>query len=407
MKTYFYLQRPKEKSSSIMISCSYDGKRLQTTTTLTIETKYWSQALKKCKPNFFNALEYNQILSDLDNTIHNRYYESVKQEDKLQNDDIKKIIQKKFYPVPIPKQADYPLLYHYNEFINERNQSMRFGEGIIKVYKSTNKRLEEYEKNKGVVLTLADMNQTFFNSFVDFLLLECNVTKNTVGKHIKTLKTFLHDALDKGLTKDNEFVKSFKVWKENADSVALTEAELERLEKLDLSQHLKHDKVRTLFLLQIYTGLRVSDLMRLKPGNFDFRTMEITINTQKTEDLLQIPIPKRLKAVLDKYPDLELPKMSDQKYNDYIKELCKMAEIDTLIPTKSRNGKEKLEIMIPKYELISSHTARRTYITISLKLGVPADMIMKITGHKDRVSFQKYVRFDLEESKKALRDVWG
>ena len=84
-----------------------------------------------------------------------------------------------------------------------------------------------------------------------------------------------------------------------------------------------------------------------------------------------------------------------------------MAEIDTLIPTKSRNGKEKLEIMIPKYELISSHTARRTYITISLKLGVPPEMIMKITGHKDRVSFQKYVRFDLEESKKALRDVWG
>ena len=407
MKTKFYLARPKEKTSVIMINCAYDGKRLQVSTTLSIDPKCWSSAQRKCKPNFPQAKEYNQILSDLDNTIHNKYYESVKQEAKLDNDDIKKIIQEKFHPVPEAKPEDYTLLFHYSEFIEERNQSLRFGEGIIRVYKSTKLRLEEYEKKKRVVLTLADMNQNFFNSFVDFLMLECNLTKNTVGKHIKTLKTFLHNALDKGLTKDHSFVKTFKVWKENPDSVALTEAELDRLEKLDLTQHHKHDKVRTLFLLQIYTGLRVSDLMRLKPGNFDFKTMEITINTMKTEELLQIPIPKRSKTVLDRYPDLELPKMSGQKYNEYIKELCKMAEIDTLIPTKSRNGKEKLEIMIPKYELISSHTARRTFITISLKLGVPPEMIMKITGHKDRVSFQKYVRFDLEESKKALRDVWG
>ena len=88
--------------------------------------------------------------------------------------------------------------------------------------------------------------------------------------------------MDNGIIKDNSFIKKFKVWKENADSVALTGAELERMEKRDLTQHHKHDKVRTLFMLQIYTGLRVSDLMRLKPVNFDFRTIEITINTQKT-----------------------------------------------------------------------------------------------------------------------------
>lgn len=407
MKISFYLARPTEKSSSIMINCAFDGKRMQASSTLSIEPKFWNIAKKTCNPSFQNALEYNQILSDLANTIKNKYYESVKVDAKLDNAGIKKIIQDKFNPQLEQTVPDNSLLYYYDQFINERNKSLRFGIGIVKIYQCTKNRLIEFQQAEGLVLTLDDMNQSFYDNFVDFLLLECKLTKNTVGKHIKTLKTFLHHALDKGLTKDTSFVKTFKVWKENADTVALNESELELLENLDLSKNQKIDKVRNLFLLQIYTGLRVSDLMKLKPENFDFRNMEITINIQKTEELLQIPISKRLKAVLDRYPTLELPKMSDQKYNEYIKELCKMAEIDTLIPTKSRNGKEKLEILIPKYELISSHTARRTFITISLKLGVPPEMIMKITGHKDRVSFQKYVRFDIEESKKAIRNVWG
>jgi integrase len=188
--------------------------------------------------------------------------------------------------------------------------------------------------------------------------------------------------------------------------VALNEDELKAIENLDCSLHEKMQKIKDVFLIEIYTGFRISDLYNLKIETIDYKNEVIKIRDRKTRGIIDIPLTKKLKIIIEKYIDTGLPLISEQKYNEAIKELCRLAGIDTMINiTKFYLGSREDEVK-PKYELISSHTARRTFITLSLKWGVPHKLIMKITGHKSLRAFEKYIRFTEKEAQDAIKNVW-
>ena len=151
------------------------------------------------------------------------------------------------------------------------------------------------------------------------------------------------------------------------------------------------EKIKELFLVLIFTGLRFSDGVRISKswvkGEF------LVVNTQKTGEKVIIPIHTHLREVLEKHSyDLKPIKISNQKFNDYVKVLCEKAEINVLVEVVRYQKGNKVYQSIPKFQLISSHTGRRTFITSSILAGIPLPVIQKITGHKKLATVQKYIK---------------
>ncbi|MCX6155214.1 MAG: site-specific integrase, partial [Candidatus Kapabacteria bacterium] len=293
------------------------------------------------------------------------------------------------------------IYFHFEEFIRIRTNDVAYGKGILSWYKLALKHLRNFRPD----ITFGEIDETFYSEFVTYLIKTKDMSNNTVGGHIKALKAFMKWAFDKNLTSNIKFLK-FKNLSNDADTVCLNEKELSLLENIDLTVNPKLIDVRNMFLIEIYTGLRVSDLLSLTKENFDMENKIIRINIQKTRETLQIPIHTRLAAILEQYSELKFPHFSKPYFNKQLKELCKQAGITELTQTIKYQGTQRLIETKPKYELISSHTARRSFITLLIKKGAKAEMIMKITGHKKLTTMQKYVRITENEALEAVRDAW-
>ncbi len=173
-----------------------------------------------------------------------------------------------------------------------------------------------------------------------------------------------------------------------------------RLYNLDLSKNERLNNVRDWFIVGAYTGLRYSDLKRLSKEHIKGNL--IGIKTQKTGKEVVIPISKEVRETLNKHNN-KLPRMmSNQKFNKYIKEVCKLAGIDEPISVEETKGKLKLHKTEPKYNLVSAHTARRSFATNAYLSGLPTINIMKMTGHRTEKSFLQYIKITEEENAKKL-----
>ena len=236
---------------------------------------------------------------------------------------------------------------------------------------------------------------------------------NTIGGFIKKLKCVLRAAESRGYPvnpayKSTEFKAQSSV---DVDTIYLTREEVERFEKVDLTK--KEDGknlelARDIFLVGVWTAQRVSDYNNLKPENIKevdnngTPMTYISIHQQKTGRLVEIPCNAKVRAILNKYPK-GLPHLSDQKINKYIKDIGKMAKIDEVVEVKGSRGGQVIKEYYKKYELICTHTARRTGATLMYLDGIAIYDIMKVTGHKSVTTLEKYIRADkLEVAQKLV-----
>ena len=166
-------------------------------------------------------------------------------------------------------------------------------------------------------------------------------------------------------------------------------------------------RVRDLFVFQCFTGVRYSDIENLSWN--DIKNSTWSLRTQKTKDIIQIPLSSYALSILARYKewDVPLPVISNQKMNKYLKELCKIAKINDKIKVVQYRGNERIEKTFKKYEVIGSHTARRTFISLSLRKGMKPDVIMAITGHKTYRMMQKYLKIADEHKREEMDKVWG
>ncbi len=136
---------------------------------------------------------------------------------------------------------------------------------------------------------------------------------------------------------------------------------------------------------------------------------EIKLTVKKTKEPLTIPLTPFSKAILEKYEALHrpLPVISNQKLNDYVKELCHLAGITEPIEIVRFRGTKREAITYPKYELIGVHTGRKTFSTLSLEKGMSAEEVMTITGHRDYQSFKRYVKVTEQRKKIVMLKAWG
>ena len=232
-----------------------------------------------------------------------------------------------------------------------------------------------------------------------------HLSKNSVGKYTKTLKTFLNDATERNYNTNLAYKsKKFKSHNKPTEQIYLTENELTALYNVDLSNNKRLDKVRDLFIIGCYTALRFSDFSRIKKDNIIENGKILKFRTQKTDEVVYIPIHYRVSEIFKKYDNNILPSISNQKMNAYIKEVGKLAGIDTIIIKKETKGNLSIDKKYKKYELITTHTARRSGATnLYLNKVKPID-IMQITGHKTETAFMRYIRISkLENAKRLLK----
>jgi integrase len=185
----------------------------------------------------------------------------------------------------------------------------------------------------------------------------------------------------------------------------LTENELNDLYELDLSKKPSYDRVRDLFCFACFTGQRFSDIMRFNKS--DFKNNIWTFISAKTKKKVSIPfngfISKGLE-ILEKY-DYKLPEISNQKFNDYIKEIGKLAKITEPVRIVRYNGKKEIIFEKPKHDFMSSHMGRRTMVTILLSKGVPISLVQKITQHSDIRTLMKYESAGMDSLVDALNKI--
>lgn len=240
----------------------------------------------------------------------------------------------------------------------------------------------------------------FYEKFKKYLTTN-NYSLNTIGNRIKNLKIILKWAHRDGLTNNEIFRhEDFKRIHEEVETIYLTEEDLLKLYNLDLATQPRLDTLRDTFLIECYTGLRFSDFIQLRPQNI---TREpggyiLTVFTQKTGIKVSIPISPKVLAILAKH-DNQTPKViTNQKFNEYLKKLAKLAGLTDLVQTARTQGGLRVTRTLEKRELITTHTARRSFATNAYKAGVSTIDIMKMTGHKTETSFMKYIKVSSEET---------
>ena len=408
----FYLARATSKEkTSIYFRLYYgayeivNGKKkylpLKYYTSESIDPAFWNANTGKAKESktFPQHPEFNARLKDIEDTAFNILR-------KLQNDGItptNDILKTEFDAIwkeakdmteILPQHLEF--MQYVNHFINTSNHR----EGTIKSYKRAYKDYQEYEKKRKVKLIFAKIDIDFYNDFVKFLKSK-RYAPNTIGCRIKNLKTFLANAKEAGLPVNDDFKKkAFAKPKEETEAIYLNEPELTAMYNLNLEKEPRLDRARDLFLIGAYTGLRFSDLSQLNKDNITGDT--IAVKTVKTGTPVVIPIHPIVRTILNKYSNALQRIPSNQKFNEYIKNIAELAGINEPVKVEQKKGDLTIKTSEPKYNLVTSHTARRSFATNAFLSDMPTISIMEITGHKTESAFMKYIKISQEDNARKL-----
>lgn len=307
--------------------------------------------------------------------------------------------EKKVEVVDIPS----PMAF-ITQYIEQKKLDPKTSDETTRQYRIAFEKFEKYINKKGDDWAVLE-KPSFVREFHAFLYSEFKMSTNTAAKTTKHLNTFLLEAKKFNYLSEKAIPK-FRVKDESSDAVYLNESELKTLIDCDLGDNFRLERIRDLFIFACFTGLRFEDWTKIKREHIikiDDKVEIIKFMTSKTKEVVFIPLLKESKRILEKY-DYELPTskkgkpVSNQKTNVYLKELSKIAGFTEVIPITKNVAGHRKEFLIEKCELISSHTARRSFITNMIARGLNYETISKATGHRDFDSFKKYNKLDGERA---------
>jgi len=411
MDVKFYLKDPKKKGdTSIFCLCHFgykektdkgtEFKPVKVYTKLKINPKYWNFKSQKTRGNYANSPEFNESLNTIKDEL-TKVYLTIKNNGQYVTPEL---FKKEWnnYNNPTPEPAKVEFIEFVEQFI-ERARGNRTN-GTIQSYNSTLKHLKNFAKKKKIELTFDAINLDFFLDLQEYMKTELKFSTNTRWKVTKVLKTFMNESIERKYHNNIDFKsKRFTIKQELSETVYLNENELLTLWETDFSKNKKLERVRDLFLIGCYTGLRFSDLSRLTHNNiieFEGEKM-LNIRTQKTGEVVSIPLHYIVFEIIEKYGGKVPKSLSNQKFNDYLKEICRETGLtETTNIEKKEKPQENLTISkyYKKWELISTHTARRSFATNMYLAGFDPISIRKITGHRTEKSFLSYIRLSGKEN---------
>lgn len=275
---------------------------------------------------------------------------------------------------------------------------------------STMNYFKRFEQEANTKLSFESMNLVLHDRFRAYVVEQKKQHYNYFATLTRRLKSFLNWSYQRGYNNNMEYRK-FKAPEKPGTVVAFTVDEFQRFYAFTF-QKAKHDKVRDIFCFGCLTGLRISDLLRLTRVNIQGETLVTYMKKVKKEKPLEIPILPQAKKILDKYQEqyFILPKISEQKFNDYIKEAAKEAGITSLVKIMDFKTGLGQEEAITKDQLIHAHMTRKTFISLAYKAGIDIESIKAITGIRSERTLERYLTIEQEtlaEKVKAFGEMMG
>ncbi len=332
--------------------------------------------------------EYQRIYDDLKGYYKESFTKEI----------IKQKFDEHFQLAKTVKKLNYSDYFHI--YIQQKKDSQSVQKDSWQKYTRIHTAILELEKKNKTTYYLHDFDSAFFNDLITYYRKDKNISDNTLRRKLGFMKSFLNWCVKNGYSVNTAF-KDVKIKGRETSHIALSHADLEILETIELDETKSY--YRDLFLIGVYSGQRFSDYKR-----FDRTYIEgnnIVIRAKKTGQFSYIPLSKKLKRLLDKY-DWNLHTISGQKFNDHIHEICRIAGFTEIVNRDKFFGNKKITEKIPRYKLIASHTARRTFITLSEQRGVSHSLIMKVTGIKSLKTLENYIRIDKDRLSDAILKAW-
>jgi len=416
MSTLNYLVKGKKNFSNILIRFK-NGRKFDYTssTELKVDPKNWSKAKQKVKNTSGDKTKdaINNHLTDLKKHILDTFNLDNASGVYIDKQWLEKQIATYFKrPLNETVLEEVYFLPFIENFIKEaptriiKGKNKPVSSGTIAKYKSTEKKLIAYEEHYKTKIKFSDLDLKFHKQFMNYLMEIENIGINTTGKFIKNVKSFAREAILLGLPVHSEINHpNFFAPTEETNDIYLNNIEINKIFEHDFKNNERLANARDLFIIGLRTGLRVSDFLRLKQTNVKDGFIEI--ETQKTGQPVVIPMHWQVKEILEKRKGFPT-KLSDQKFNKYIKEVAEIAGLKQLTKgskvNKETNRKEKGTY--PKFELITSHICRRSFAS-NLYGKIDNLAIMGVTGHKTETQFLKYIKITPKENANKLKEYWA
>ncbi|MBL0316122.1 MAG: tyrosine-type recombinase/integrase [Flavobacteriales bacterium] len=441
LKINFSLRDPEAlESTSIVLRCTRKNQQYKISTGLNVNPKYWNKTNQKAKEvfDFPNAAALNSRLAELSNRANTIIERAEKDGLSLGNDHFRD----QLFEIERPLLKEKPKTFWewYEVFLDFKIRS-GVSHDVIKDYNNAlRKHLLQFEIWNKSPLTIDGFRNrpgSDASAFIEYLkfyaspairpktqelndfLKENKSAKrkanpktksdeeastglalNTVGKQIKNLKVFLNWCFNSEvITPFN--LKHLVTVREEVDREYLTEEELQRIANLTIESP-QLDRIRDLFLFGCETGFRFGDFTSLRREHF--MDGHVCKKTSKSKQVVRIPCSASVNAILEKY-SYELPVFKQlDTFNAGVREICKIAGIDQLRPDGITRKDRSLEIWLPKWQLISSHTCRRTFCTLKFLKGMSVQYIMQFSGHRTEKQFMRYLKIEQELAAERLKE---
>ena len=395
----------------IRMRVNFASKRIEFTTGYRIDSAKWDTDKQRVKNGCSNKLK--QSASEINASLLECYteiqsiFKRFEVEDVMPTpEQIKEAFNALHKPVseePKPKKEALPCDFFqvFDDFVEDCGRQNNWTDSTFEKFAAVKNHLTNFREG----LTFEFFDERGLNDYVGYLRDVKEMRNTTIGKQLSFLKWFLRWAFKKGVHQNNAY-DSYKPKLKSTQKkiIFLTWDELNRLREFKIPSNKQAlERVRDVFLFQCFTGLRYSDVFNLRRS--DIKGDHIEVTTVKTSDSLIIELNKHSKAILDKYKDVAfendkvLPVITNQKMNDYLKELAEMAGIDEPVRQTYYKGNERIDDVTPKYALLGTHAGRRTFICNALALGIPPQVVMKWTGHSDYKAMKPYI--DIADDIKA------
>ncbi len=425
MRISFYLDKPQAKSSVIMLNVALFGQRLRFGTGIVTESRHWNSDRQEPRTSdpFRNAnrkrlAAISHAVSDAFNAMN--FANSAKL---VAADDIlvfKSRIHEFIDPERTIVKGDTggkgakSLIGDFAEFI--ATHTLRTRTGMVTMIRPSSRTLALYQNVLDVFnlwasehkasVTYDAIDLDFYTSYCTWLAETRGITDSTASNHIKVLKTFLKWAMLKGYHNSRTYEQFFRD-RRFGDTISLSTDELRTIRDLDLRDQPRLERTRDHFLLQCFTGMRYGDLIGLLPHHFDEAVGIIRFTTKKTGTRCVIPITAPLNKLLTNYPSKVFEFASDVKQNLYLKEVARLAGFNQQFTVTRYKGGRRVDEVKPRHDLVTTHVARRSFATISLRLGVPEAVIASVTGHSAKGMLQQhYIRLSEEDIRDMVVKAW-
>ena len=393
----------------IRMRVNFASKRIEFTTGYRIDAAKWDTDKQRVRNGCTNKLK--QSASEINASLLGYYTEVQEIFKKFEVEEImptpeqiKEAFNALHKPIEEVKQRkSTPNVFYkaFDEFVRDCGRQNDWTDSTYEKFAAVKNHLMNFRTE----LTFDFFDEKGLNDYVTYLRDVKEMRNSTIGKQLSFLKWFLRWAFKKGLHQNNAY-DSYKPKLKSTQKkiIFLTWEELNKLREFEIPAAKQAlDRVRDVFLFQCFTGLRYSDVFNLRKS--DIKGDHIEVTTVKTSDSLIIELNNHSKAILDKYKDVAfkddkvLPVITNQKMNDYLKELAELAGIDEPVRQTYYRGNERIDEVTPKYALLGTHAGRRTFICNALALGIPPQVVMKWTGHSDYKAMKPYI--DIADDIKA------